>query len=149
MDIKPSRKLLGITQGQLAAAAGLTVGHVDRAERAKGDRRGYPSDHPVMAQLREALARLKAAPVLPATRSAPSNGVRARLVTERVPGIYIARVTLCPDVGCWMTQRGCEGLVKRHGVCRSMRQGRGCRGVRYRRGLEKREVTVHVEKSPT
>jgi hypothetical protein len=67
------------------------------------------------------------------TRSTPSHATTATTAT-----VILKR---CPDHDVWITQSTCALLIGMDPICRSLRNGAGCRGADHRR-LRRKSVTV-------
>lgn len=156
--IRTRRKALGITQGQLEFQAGVTHSTVERLECRVVSHRAIPPTDPRCLAVFEALARLEkeaGSIKIKVSRAAPKRvlAVATRLFRRRpkIKPDQDASVTLslCPDQrteygtqGLWITQAGCEAMAKTNWICRTRADGSPCPGVRYRRGLERKEIAV-------
>lgn len=144
--VRRRRRALGLTQVALDHECGFKLRIVDKVERRVVDRRSPLPDDPRVVTVVETLERLELnpQPIEPKKKSASLMKRRPDPLTEpRTEAVTLkATVKLCPDHGVWITQGGCDGLIPQHPVCRSLRNGKGCRGVKHRRTLVKKSIEV-------
>lgn len=145
--VRRRRKALGITQTQLDQECGFTQRTVDRVERTDVGHRSFLPDDSRVKRVLDTLSRLQRKPdfLRPQNHSRPVKR-RVEVAERERPTEEIqlsATVRFCPDHSVWITQGGCDGLIaSKHLTCRSMRGGKGCRGVKHRPGLPSKEIEV-------
>lgn len=150
-EVRRRRIALGLRQRDLDVLSDVKPRTVERVERRRIDHRVMPPDQPIISRILRTLSHIEQHPKDPrlalvkdpSSRSIVGRVRRAvREVTEREAITLEAVVKYCPDQGVWITQGGCDGMRQSHRVCRSMNGGRGCRGVKHRRGLEAKLIKV-------
>jgi len=153
-SVRYRRRALGLRTGDLDVAAQLPSRTVERIERVD-PRRSVRPDDPVVRVVLMTLGDLEAMPEH--LRPQPAEGFdrpklriwkpsRQRFAATE-PTTLEAHLRRCPDHDVWITQAGCAAHIDaKDPVCRSLRSGRGCRGVKHRHTLERK--TVQVEYTP-
>lgn len=149
-EVKRRREALGISQRLFDQAAGFKVRTVQWVERLVVDRRTIDLDDPRVGVVLSTLKRLESKGVdIEDERKARSKQRMSRRVVpkerervEREPVTLEATLLRCPDQDLWITQAGCEGMLGTSPICRSLRSGKGCRGVKHRAGLDRKEIAV-------
>ncbi len=153
-EVRARRKKLGLRQKDLDVFIGLRPRTIERIERLRFNRRCLAPDDPVIPTVLEALEKIEKDPsilhraTLVNRPRSPVLDMRSRrprpnVSATRDPITLHAKLIRCPDQDCWMTQSGCESLRGVDRTCRSLNGGRGCRGVKHRRNLERKRVEVN------
>lgn len=154
IDVARRRRLLGLTQDGLDQACGFRVATTYSVERgAVSPRRSFDATDGRVIKILATLATLENDPhYQPPTRGLSHRSRISPRALQRAapkpippsdPKTLTASVSRCPDLEIWITQAGCDAIRKTHAVCSARRFGFGCKGVKHRRRLERKEIAVH------
>lgn len=150
-EVARRRRALDMTQVQLDQACGFTFRTTDAIERATISHRSMLPSDPRVGKVLATLAKLEADPDWKPEARGPAHRSRTSPRAKRArpnPSPHSESQTLCatlvrcPDQDIWITQAGCDSIKKTNLVCKSLRLGFGCKGVRYRKKLERKEIAV-------
>lgn len=156
-SVAARRRALGLTQVQLDQDCGFTSPIVYAIERgAVNERRSLATDDWRVLKVLATLARIEADPDWKSARCGPPHRSRTSpraLRTRPKPAPHSESQTLhavlkrCPDQDLWITQAGCESMLKTHAICRARRLGLGCKGIAHRyfhkgKRIERKEIAV-------
>lgn len=146
-QIRRRRKALGITQNALDRECGFAKRVTFYAESLTVDHRSLLADDARVVKIFAVLGRLERSPRTAARPFEKRNAAsvlrtRSQVASGADAATLAATITECPDQGVWITQAGCEAMLGANPICRALRSGKGCRGVKHRRGLKTKEIEV-------